>query len=191
MKVYVRSAGYHGYSMSNNAVDAYENGEMPLSKWTKKAILAELQELGVSNDIIQAANKLSLADLKDLFLYKASWHHTSKMYNRTNFYAVNPDVTLEDIQNHTPVATTKEEKVANPYALSEVSYGEWEGSRKHPKLVNYDGYAVIVDNWAYVYDNGNIKKKKVNGSHFKVDYTYSRVPDDLVPIYNKIISYLK
>lgn len=33
-------AGYHNYSMSNNAVAAYENGEMPLSKWSKKAILA-------------------------------------------------------------------------------------------------------------------------------------------------------
>lgn len=29
-------AGYNGYSMSNNAVAAYENGEKPLSKWKKK-----------------------------------------------------------------------------------------------------------------------------------------------------------
>jgi len=28
-------SGYDGYSMSNNAVDAYENGEKPISKWTK------------------------------------------------------------------------------------------------------------------------------------------------------------
>lgn len=28
-------AGYSGYSMSNNAVDAYESGEKPRSKWTK------------------------------------------------------------------------------------------------------------------------------------------------------------
>lgn len=32
-------AGYHGYSMSNNAVSAYADGEMPLSKWTKAEIL--------------------------------------------------------------------------------------------------------------------------------------------------------
>lgn len=30
------NSGYSGYSMSNRAVDAYEDGEMPLSKWTKK-----------------------------------------------------------------------------------------------------------------------------------------------------------
>lgn len=29
-------AGYHNYSMSNNAVDAYQDGLMPISKWTKK-----------------------------------------------------------------------------------------------------------------------------------------------------------
>ena len=32
-------AGYSGYSMSNNAVAAYENGEKPLSKWKKADIL--------------------------------------------------------------------------------------------------------------------------------------------------------
>ena len=32
-------SGYYGYSMSNNAVEAYENGERPLSKWRKSDIL--------------------------------------------------------------------------------------------------------------------------------------------------------
>ena len=32
-------AGYHGWSMSNNAVDAYSRGLMPLTKWTKPLIL--------------------------------------------------------------------------------------------------------------------------------------------------------
>ena len=34
-------AGYSGFSMSNNAVDAYDNGEKPLSKsyWTISAVL--------------------------------------------------------------------------------------------------------------------------------------------------------
>ena len=34
------NSGYSGYSMSNRAVDAYEDGEMPLSKWTKKMIIS-------------------------------------------------------------------------------------------------------------------------------------------------------
>lgn len=36
-------AGYSGYSMSNNAVDAYESGEKPRSKWTKAAILNAIE----------------------------------------------------------------------------------------------------------------------------------------------------
>ncbi|MBQ7321351.1 MAG: hypothetical protein IJW99_04575 [Clostridia bacterium] len=30
-----RGRGYDGYSMSNNARDAYAGGEMPLSKWSR------------------------------------------------------------------------------------------------------------------------------------------------------------
>ena len=37
--MYNLNSGYSGYSMSNRAVEAYSCGEMPLSKWTKKAII--------------------------------------------------------------------------------------------------------------------------------------------------------
>lgn len=35
-------SGYRGYSMSNNAVAAYEEGKKPLSKWFKSEILDSL-----------------------------------------------------------------------------------------------------------------------------------------------------
>lgn len=38
------NSGYSGWSMSRNAVAAYRDGEMPKSKWTKKAILAALED---------------------------------------------------------------------------------------------------------------------------------------------------
>ena len=37
-------AGYNGWSMSNNAVEAYANGEKPLSKWSKADILEAIEE---------------------------------------------------------------------------------------------------------------------------------------------------
>ena len=40
-------AGYYGYSMSNNAVSAYEEGEMPLSKWTKQGVIEY-----IANDLL-------------------------------------------------------------------------------------------------------------------------------------------
>ena len=36
-------SGYWGKHMSNNAVEAYERGEMPISKWTKKVLLTEIK----------------------------------------------------------------------------------------------------------------------------------------------------
>lgn len=38
------NSGYSGYSMSNRAVEAYEDGEMPLSKWSKQLIIDEVVE---------------------------------------------------------------------------------------------------------------------------------------------------
>ncbi len=37
-------AGYKKYSMSNNAVDAYDRGLKPLSKWTKEAIICTIKQ---------------------------------------------------------------------------------------------------------------------------------------------------
>ena len=186
MKRYISSTGYYGYSMSNNAVSAYDNGEKPLSKWTKVDILSELAELDVSGEIIQAAKKLTLADLKNIFLYKSSWHHTSKMYNKTDFYSVNPNVTMSDIQQYSNNKADTNVSTEPNYTFCDVSYGEWEGSKRHPKLVEYDDYAIVKDNWAYVYNDGIVKRKKTNGSHFTITHKYTKVPKDLTEIYEKI-----
>ena len=81
-------SGYSGYSMSNNAIDAYENGEKPLSKWTKKEILNAVNEINPNIDL----SKLNLKILKSKLLEKTSWHHTSKKYNKTDFYYINDEV---------------------------------------------------------------------------------------------------
>ena len=88
-------AGYKDdYSMSNNAADAYEAGEKPLSKWTKNNIIAT-----VGKDVIDRNPQLKALNLKELraiFLTQDGWHHTSKFYNETNFYACH---TLQDIKD--------------------------------------------------------------------------------------------
>ena len=70
-------AGYNGYSMSNNAVAAYDDGLAPASKWVEflKNFSPVFKGI-VARDIIAGAD----AD---------EWHHTSKQYNRTNFYSRN------------------------------------------------------------------------------------------------------
>lgn len=74
-------AGYFGYSMSNNAVDAYENGEMPISKWDKATIMVEIRrEASVGNLPLQCSmdnlGKFPEKALKELCLKCSSWHHT-------------------------------------------------------------------------------------------------------------------
>lgn len=78
-------AGYYNYSMSNNAVSAYECGERPLSKWMKKDIIKT-----IGKDVIDRnpqLKALKAKELKAIFLTQDGWHHTSKFYNETNFYA--------------------------------------------------------------------------------------------------------
>lgn len=76
-------AGYAGFSMSNNAVDAYERGIAPASKVAKPK--------GVTSKTVK------------LLVDPEEWHHTSKKYNRTDFYcpeairvAFDPDPTGTD-----------------------------------------------------------------------------------------------
>ena len=80
-------AGYCNFSMSNNAVAAYQGGERPISKWTKESILTYF-----NNDKTRKIfSELKVTDLKEILLEVSSWHHTSKNYNRTDFYSFWPD----------------------------------------------------------------------------------------------------
>ena len=85
------NSGYHGYSMSRNAVAAYQNGEMPKSKWTKTAMLAAIEGYCWENRLEYPALRLKRmrkAELFDGYFSCTSWHHTSKFFNATDFYSV-------------------------------------------------------------------------------------------------------
>ena len=162
-------AGYNGYSMSNNAVAAYANGEKPYSKWTKADILKELSAMDYHSDLI---GHLTAAELKALFLRRSSWHHTSSHYNRTDFYSVTCEVSDADISRMIAmraIQQPKEEKLVK--AL--VHYLTWEGTRKHPKAVEHTSYAILNDSWAFLPD-GTKKKRTANG--FYIMEVYKKAP---------------
>ena len=80
-------SGYWGKHMSNNAVEAYERGEMPISKWTKKVI-----ESGVQTKVnLETLGKFSLPQLRQLFLVHRGYHHTYATYNVTFFFGIRED----------------------------------------------------------------------------------------------------
>lgn len=77
---------YIGYSMSERARDAYLNDETPLSSWRKRDIISKIGE-NISIAAAEYCKKFSLAFLKQTFLKKTSWHHTGKLYRKTDFYS--------------------------------------------------------------------------------------------------------
>ena len=86
--------GYVGQSMSARAKTAYNSGEMPLYKWSKKAIITFLEENDYPLVQIEKAKKLSLKELREQALKETSWHHTGKFANKTSFYSL---VAVEDL----------------------------------------------------------------------------------------------
>lgn len=177
------NSGYNGYSMSNRAVAAYEGGEKPLSKWTKKDLLSSLAEMDIDTSRL---NKYSLKTLKKYFLRMSSWHHTGSYVNKTNFYSIKD---IENISYETldrierDVKEERVEKNNEDYVKAFISYGEWEGSRKHPKLVEKKSYALLKGDWAYIEDGS---KKKLSGKHVDVIERYSRAPKGTAAIFKKI-----
>ena len=80
--------GYDGNSMSNRARRAYDSGQMPMSKWKKEDVLERMEGIDELEPYMDELRGLSEKTLKDNFLEKAAWHHSSKFFNKTDFYGV-------------------------------------------------------------------------------------------------------
>ena len=94
-------AGYaDDFSMSNNAINAYDRSLRPRSKWGKADIL---DALPTDARTYLQLDEYPLEFLREYFLEVEEWHHTSKHYNRTDF--CRPSIaywstsTPEDVQN--------------------------------------------------------------------------------------------
>lgn len=168
----IHMAGYNGFSMSNNAVLAYQNGEKPISGWKKGDILDAIQKYAAEQGIdvhIELLKKVSAPLLKERFLWKSSWHHTSSMYNKTDFYALDEDavesLTLEHIQQMIEQSKTKAVKEEPQVEVWECEYLVWSGSRAHPKATKMTAVGEIKGNWFFLPDGG---KKSVNANGFRM-----------------------
>ena len=166
-------AGYYGFSMSNNAIQAYEDGEKPFSKWTKAAIFEAIAEnsdiYNFNSGIIAELRKMPVKALKSLVLIKTSWHHTSSHFNRTDFYSVDfgkiENLTSEEIKNASDFATeeSKEKEIEKP-EMWECKFLEWSGTRKHPTATEYTEVGEIRGNWFF---RKNGSKKSINANGFE------------------------
>ncbi len=175
-------AGYcEDFSMSRNARAAYDGGEMPLSKWTKKAMLEAAAELDEQGEKLPALKKLTTATLRRLLLENSSWHHTSSRFNTTQFYRVNEDLfTWEPAEFAEAVERAKrvahEEKAETAGETTQEGrfrWLTWAGTRNHPKAVEHVMERAVVTIRGQFYhvkdEKGNdVVRKKIgsNGTVF-------------------------
>lgn len=104
------NSGYVGYSMSRRAAEAYEDGEMPKSKWTKKAMVAAIQaycdefDMSFDPDVLKGMRK---DEVFERFFRESSWHHTSKFFNETDFYKLDEDAVCGSFRPMTEAEVAK------------------------------------------------------------------------------------
>lgn len=166
-------AGYDGYSMSNNARAAYEEGKAPLSKWTKSAILQRMQENGTPAEFIQLAAKYPAEVVKRVLLFSAEWHHTSAKYNETKFYQVDEPDNMEFFSQQLEAEavnvefekTAKKQHAPAPKRVH-AKYAIWEGQGRHKKARWVEADGVLSGNW-FVADDGT--RKKAGGNWIKFE----------------------
>lgn len=89
--------GYIGRSESVRASEARQDGQKPLSKWTKKAIIEAMKANGAPEELLRKAEAQPLWVLQQSVLSKTSWHHTGPNYQKTDFYGINDDYSDEKL----------------------------------------------------------------------------------------------
>ena len=136
------NSGYVGQSMSVRAAEAYQNGEMPLSKWNKAAILEEI-EASYGKEARGHCQTLSLGELRSTFLEVSSWHHTGSYFGKTDFYSFDDDPTLAEVMSFKHESETKKHETKRFWAI--VNYKIWSGSRNHPHCKNKKGIATWTE----------------------------------------------
>ena len=126
--------------MSNNAVEAYQSDQRPRSKWSKHDIIIKVEELAGAERAAEL-KKLTLEELKEGVLAYAGCHHTSKFYNRTEFYEVDVDLVAEvDVETIIKMRRSKAKSRCSAPELrrARVKYTVWSGTRRFSKATTYE-----------------------------------------------------
>lgn len=102
--------GYLGSSMSVRAAEAYEQGEMPISRWTKTAIIQAVKDYCFDFDLAYdpGIENNTKAELVKEFLEYKSWHHSSRTAREVEFFGLNEDAVCRSFEqmSFTDISTT-------------------------------------------------------------------------------------
>jgi hypothetical protein len=169
-------AGYDGLSMSNNARKAYEEGEKPKSKWTKKVILETVEKSVKSGELelvcsFDKLKKVPLPALQEYCLVLSSWHHTSMHYNRTYFYKIElgcleafTDEDIDELLEEYKAKISNKKREDTQEEMWECKYLSWRRGWKTQKswAKEVTAVGIIKGNWFYL-PNGHRKSINANG----------------------------
>lgn len=141
--MYIKNSGYIGYSMSVRAGIAYDNGELPLSRWTKAYVIDAMAKANYGKDLINMIGKLPVETIRSTCLEFAGKHHTSKCCNLTSFYALKNEEELREINFDSLLESTKV-KIEEPTYITalirreywEVIYGKYN-KKKYDRQIEY------------------------------------------------------
>lgn len=155
--------GYVGSSMSVRAQGAYEDGEMPKSKWTKAAILEALEIYCNENDLhFENVEKMTKAQPWDTFIEWKSWHHTGKFMNETDFYGLDENAVNDYFQALTDeqLAEKKAAFIADcERRLNDTAYyADVTYARRHHDTMTYRNFLE--------YKTGERKSRRGNILHY-------------------------
>lgn len=178
--------GYVGWSMSERACAAYAGGERPKSKWRKSDIVEAVLDLDEDGYWEEAGvGKATLHALREHFLTRSSWHHTSKCFNETDFYSIDEEA-VEERDAPAPAAIrTPEREKGHVIEKGCVSYREWEvvGPRGRKGYAEHEELALIVDGrWAYT----EAKRKDLTGTNILAVRRFPRAPRGTAKAFERI-----
>lgn len=172
------NSSYSAYSRSNRSREAIENYEIPLSLINK----------GLIDRFIHEYKEYEILKNVPIYLWKyqakltgaSSWHHTGTKFKKTDHYNLfkigdellskNIDELKKDYKNEKKF---NEEQQKNYYYT--VLYSQiWGGTRKHPKIIDYEYIAGIeVGDWVFYKDYKSIKKAKTTANKIENIYRFN------------------
>ena len=125
-------SGYNGYSKSNNAILAERGGRYPASRCAAM--------LRVPVEFVRAVGT-------------GEWHHTSKNFKRTEYYALDAiEQSLETEDGKSLLASImagiRAKQIAEPSVRNNmtVCWLEWGGTRSYPKCTEREAHgATVID----------------------------------------------
>ncbi|MBY4796770.1 hypothetical protein K6V98_00095 [Collinsella sp. AGMB00827] len=167
-KVAFNQSGYVGSSMSVRAQQAYEDGEMPKSKWTKKIMIEAINAYLADDDLpaIAGLEKMKKDEIFAEFFKWTSWHHTGKFARETDFYSIDeravkaaadPEAVAHEEAERMAEITAEEEAFAaaraeNAAFIAKYGYERWSmahaidaGIPCEHIVINGDEYVRLVE----------------------------------------------